>query len=433
MKNETARSYQFLLQAAIAILCLIVWSISVQWAIAQPAPQIEWARYLPDSRSTSIASDTLGNVYISGNNLLPGAFLAKFNSAGSLLWQQQWGERGLGPSRVETDGMGNVYIAGIHVTQTTSRAYATLTKFDEAGGFQWMQQVILGDASSGIDLATDAMGNIYLCGSLSPTSPNYPFSTHDGFIARFNASGDQQWLRTFGTDKSAEFDGVTTDLLGNVYFVGTTKGSLFGTNVGEWDIINGKLDSSGTLIWAHQFGTEKNDTARTISFSTEGTLYMLGNTDGDLAGDVTPYGGDPFVRKLDLAGNELWTRQLGLESSLGTDLTTDGVGGVFLGGMKWPSSGVTDGWAAKYDSLGNLKWTTEFGTDSQFDDAWSISARSPFGIYIGGLTSTMFSPRDINAFVVKLVETPEPASGVMVLVAVMVFGGVCRFRQHCVA
>lgn len=429
MRHRSSRMHQLLPRVANSILCLIVWAATYHGAAAQTTPHIEWAQYLPDSRSTSITSDTLGNVYISGNNLLPGAFLAKFDSAGNLLWQQQWGERVLGPSRVETDGTGNVYIASTYVTVTTGRGFAKLTKFDEAGDFQWMRQIGLGDDTQGIDLAADSAGNVYLCGSFSPTSPLYPFSfVKDGFIARFSANGDQQWLRTFGVNKGVEMDGITTDRQGNVYFTGSTNGSLYGTNAGDWDIINGKLDSSGTLAWAKQFGTDKQDIARAISFSPEGNFYVLGNTGGDLAGDVTPYDDDPFVRKYDLSGHEMWTRQLGLDNSLGADLTTDGAGGVFLTGMTWPASGVTDGWAAKYDDLGNLKWTTTFGTHDLFDDAWSISSQSPFGIYIGGMTSTTGSPRDINAFVVKLVETPEPGMGCLTTMAVIFAAAFHRHR-----
>lgn len=433
MKNETARSYQFLLQAAIAILCLIVWSMSFQHATAQPAPQIEWARYLPDSGASGIASDAAGNVYTSGTSTLPGAFLAKFDPTGSLLWQHQWGEKFLGSGRVAADGVGSIYIAGTYVTPTTYRAYATLTKFDEAGNFKWMQQIALGDGATGENIAADAMGNVYLCGTYGTKLPYQNKYDHDGFIARFNPEGSQSWLQTLKTDKEDGIGGVAADHQGNVYFTGLTGGSLFGANSGNLDAIVGKFDSSGALAWAKQFGTDKQDIARAISFSPEGNLYVLGNTGGDLAGDVTPYYDDPFVRKYDLSGNELWTRQLELGNSLGTDLTTDGAGGVFLTGMTWPATGVTDGWAAKYDELGNLKWTTTFGSNNLFDDAYGITAQTPFGIYISGSTSTTYSPPDGSAFVVKLVETPEPASGVMAVVAAMAFGGVCRFRQHYVA
>lgn len=153
---------------------------------------------------------------------------------------------------------------------------------------------------------------------------------------------------------------------------------------------------------------------------------MLGNTEGDLGGDVTPFYDDAFVRKYDLSGHELWTRQLGLDNSFGADLTADGTGGVFLTGhiVLWSEvNGIftvtTDSFAAKYDALGDLKWTTTFGTHDLFDDAWSISSQSPFGIYIGGLTSTTYSPPDFNAFVVKLVETPEPGIGCLTTVAVI--------------
>jgi hypothetical protein len=423
--------HQLLPRVASSILCVIVWTATYHGAAAQTTPQIEWAQYLPDSVSTSITSDTLGNVYMSGHNLLPGAFLAKFDSAGHLLWQQQWGERGLNPLRATTDGMGDIYITGEYVTPMTYQEYAILTKFDKAGDFKWMQQISLGNGALGQGVAADAIGNVYLSGSFSVANPWDPFySTGHGFIARFNSDGGQQWLQMFGDNKSVDIESITTDRQGNVYFAGSTNGSLYGTNAGDWDIINGKLDSNGTLTWAKQFGTDKEDIARAISFSPEGNLYMLGNTNGDLAGDVTPYDDDAFVRKYDLSGHELWTRQLDMGTSYGADLTTDGAGGVFLTGMTWPASGVTDGWAAKYDDLGNLKWTTTFGSNNLFDDAYGITAQTPFGIFISGSTSTTGSPRDINAFVVKLVETPEPGIGCLTTMAVIFAAAFHRHRGN---
>ena len=88
-------------------------------------PQVEWIKQLGssgDDFSQGVATDSSGNVYISGSTrgALAGtnkgeydAFVAKYNSSGKLLWKKQLGTSGYDSSSgVATDSNGNVYISG---------------------------------------------------------------------------------------------------------------------------------------------------------------------------------------------------------------------------------------------------------------------------------------------------------------------------------
>ena len=88
-------------------------------------PQVEWIKQLGTSDfdgSSDVATDSSGNVYISGRTTsdLAGtyngkgdAWVAKYNSSGSLQWKQQLGSSRYDQSNgVATDSSGNVYISG---------------------------------------------------------------------------------------------------------------------------------------------------------------------------------------------------------------------------------------------------------------------------------------------------------------------------------
>lgn len=90
------------------------------------AQTVSWTRQLDTSssdESRGVATDSIGNVYISGytdgslggaNQGANDAWVAKYNSAGALVWQKQLGTSAGDYSKgVATDSNSNVYISGL--------------------------------------------------------------------------------------------------------------------------------------------------------------------------------------------------------------------------------------------------------------------------------------------------------------------------------
>jgi hypothetical protein len=70
-------------------------------------------------------------------------------------------------------------------------------------------------------------------------------------------------------------------------------------------------DGNVQIEWARQFGTSGFDVARANAVHG-GAVYVFGAVAGALPGQTYAGGGsDVFLRKYDLAGNEIWTRQFG--------------------------------------------------------------------------------------------------------------------------
>lgn len=193
---------------------------------------------------------------------------------------------------------------------------------------------------------------------------------------------------------SPEFDitpTTTADSLGNVYIAGGTTGSLGGTNNGESrDAVVAKYDNQGNQLWTKQLGTSVFDTIYGIDTDPQGNFYVVGITEGDLAGAKQGEASDAWVAKYDSEGNQLWIEQFGqniIFQSFSIDV--DGNGDVYLSGIDVKSAPevVTDDfWISKFDTDGNQEWFTEFGTDNTFDESYDVTVSNDGSVYVTGWT-----------------------------------------------
>jgi hypothetical protein len=148
-----------------------------------PTGNLQWTRQLGTAArdsAWSIAVDTNANVYIAGetDGALGGpsagardAFLAKYDTAGSLLWTRQLGTAGSDQaSSVVVDSLGNPYISGSTNGSLGGPSAGDqdffLAKYDPAGNIQWARQTGTGNREINNGLVIDFAGNIFLCGSV---------------------------------------------------------------------------------------------------------------------------------------------------------------------------------------------------------------------------------------------------------------------------
>jgi hypothetical protein len=104
-----------------------------------------------------------------------------------------------------------------------------------------------------------------------------------------------------------------------------------------------KLDAAGEELWSTQIAAA-DGYIHTYSITTDAAdnVYVTGEVLGELDGNPSLGGGlDAFLIKYDPAGAKLWTRQFGTNGSEGgIHVTTDGAGDVIVCGR---SDGVLDG------------------------------------------------------------------------------------------
>ncbi len=208
-------------------------------------------------------------------------------------------------SGVSADDLGNVYISGITSGSLGAPFAGGswdvfVSKYDAAGNFQWTQQLgtVTDDVSNGV--SADGLGNVYISGytrgSLGGPNAGGPIP-NDAFVSKCDAAGNLQWTRQLGTTSYDESYGVTADGLGNVYLSGYTHGGLGGPSAGSNDAFVSKYDASGNFQWTHQLGTNTEEVSYGVSADGLGNVYFSGSTSGSLGG---PNAGsrDAFVVKI---------------------------------------------------------------------------------------------------------------------------------------
>ena len=216
------------------------------------------------------------------------------------------------------------------------------------------------------------------------------------------------WLRQFGTNADDEAAVIAIGANG-VYVAGNTKGTLSGqTRVGGQDAFVRRYDLNGSEVWTRQLGTSLGETPLGIAVDATG-IYLTGYTSGTLPGQASTGGRDVFVRRFNFDGSDVWTRQFECSHDEVTRGVSVDASGVYVAGSTrgalsgQASAGGADAFVRKYDADGNEIWARQFGTRLS-DTAYGVSA-SADGIYVVGATygalNGQASTGRVDAFVRK--------------------------------
>ena len=291
------------------------------------------------------------------------AFLAKYDSSGALLWTRQLGTSDWDISNsVAIDGSGNAYISGWTDGSiggpNAGGPDAFLAKYDSSGSLLWTRQLgtSSSDVSSSVAIDGSGTGNTYISGQTlgSLGGPN-PSGNSFAFLAKYDNSGELLWTRQLGTGMGDISLSVASDRSGNAYISGYTKGNISGLNAGGDDAFLAKYDGSGALLWTRQLGTSTHDWSYSVAIDDSGNAYITGWTDGNIGGP-NDGGHDAFLAKYDPSGTLLWTRQMGTSNhDFGMSVAIDGenayISGETWGSLGGPNAGYTDAFLAKYSPI----------------------------------------------------------------------------------
>ena len=137
---------------------------------------------------------------------------------------------------------------------------------------------------------------MYVAGTTDGSVGGPNAGSSDNFIAKYDPSGNQLWLKQFGTS-ALEGNPVVAYFLGGVWLSSSTHGSLFGTNLGFRDVYAARLDAAnGNVLWSTQIGTSGFESVRAIAADTIlGKVYIAGETSGSFGGPTFGGGSDAFL------------------------------------------------------------------------------------------------------------------------------------------
>jgi beta-propeller repeat-containing protein len=230
-----------------------------------------------------IASDSSGNVYVTGTKAFVGLgpdsriFVMKFDPAGNVVWQIDWVDGyHYSESRSTSVRGGGIYVGG-----TSYGHGATLLKLNSTGGIVW-QKNWQDNESRTFATATDSSENVYITGitDFGGVGNCQGHPCQQAFILKFTPEGGLVCQRIWGDSSADNFSqGIATDSQGNVFVSGYT-GTVSNMN----DTFLLKMDSSCNLIWSKTWGGPKDDFGYGVATDSVGTVIMTGSV-----GEAPPY------------------------------------------------------------------------------------------------------------------------------------------------
>lgn len=375
--------------------------------------------------SPVLATDAAGNTYVAGGftqtiALAAGTtltsqgsqdgFVAKYDAAGVLLWQQQLaGASNEYFQAIVVDASGNVALLaaasdGTQLGTTTFTASGfgksvVLALLSPQGQVQSMQELAAGSLLLPQSLARDPAGNYYVSGqfaldaTVGTTNLTTPIATTgyawDQFVTKVSATGTPQWVvqggRVFIT--SGRYTPLFPSHLAagadGVYFNWTCNettsdfgGLALPTGLGDYDGLAVKLDAQGTPQWAKRLGGAGADVSTNGQLDARGRFVVPGlsttagyfSNPANVNNNIVSTG---LVTVLEpAAGAPVWTQQLTATSGGSfRDLTSDAAGNLYLtgtfsgrgalGSTTLTGAGGLDAVVVSYAANGTLRWVQQ--------------------------------------------------------------------------
>ncbi|MEO8588373.1 MAG: SBBP repeat-containing protein [Flavobacteriales bacterium] len=338
-------------------------------------------------------------------------------------WMHQGGIGGMG-NGIASDQLGNAYVTGQvnapalfdEDTVPSHFADAFIAKYDEAGNVQWVRTGGADLIDRANDIAVDTDGNAYITGFFSTNGPD-PTVSFDGvtltglgstdlFVAKYDAGGALLWVRSGGGPLGDQGRGITLTPDGNVVVSGFFQGTAVfdtdtHTSLGMGDIILLKYDPNGDLLWSADAGGPGDEQAGKPTALDNGDVAVVGQYQQTAffgAASITSQGlSNIFLARFDASGDPLWAVTAGSSVAFAGDVAFDVdhapngdlvlcgeiAGDATFGGTAVPTNGSLDVFIARYNGEGNLLWVRHGGGPQQ-DHAYGVAVDADGNSYLTG-------------------------------------------------
>ena len=320
--------------------------------------------------------------------------LIKTDENGNIIWNKTFGgsDTDNGHGILQTTDGGYI-ISAITESFGAGSCDAWLIKTDASGNEQWNKTY----GGNNYDLAEKSVlqtsdGGYLLVGS----TLSFGAGSRDGWLIKTDASGNEQWNQTYGTEDQEHLWEVHETTDGGYVMIGVVHGE----RRDAWVV---KTDMYGNLEWDKKFGPAYQGLS--IKQCIDGGYIFLAEVKD------TAFGGylNAWMVKTDKDGNEEWNKLF--ITPKGEDrfavhhniqLTLDG--GYILTGVTnaiLPVYSVGDMWLSKIDENGNILWEKIIG-GSEYDTTYTVDVTSDGGFIISGMTKSFGSGDNFNAWLVKV-------------------------------
>ncbi len=303
-----------------------------------------------DDFANSIIKTSDGGYVIAGNTRSYGAggedaFIAKYTSDGTLSWDKTWGglEDERANSIIQTSDGGYV-IAGSTWSFDAGYSDAFIAKYTPDGTLSWNKTWGGDSFLDGADSIIQTSDGGY---AITGNTDSFGAGYSDAFIAKYTSDGTLSWNKTWGGDFFDRAYSIIQNSDGGYVITGDT----WSYGAGERDAFIAKFTSDGTLSWDNIWGGTDYESAYSVVESTDGGFVIAGSTNSYGAGYT-----DAFIAKYTSDGTLSWNKIWGGsdEDSAFSITNTSDAGFIIAGSTASYGAGGDDAFIAKYDPYGNI-------------------------------------------------------------------------------
>lgn len=245
-------------------------------------------------------------------------FLLKYDSQGNLLWSKSNNfHGGMVTNGLDIDNQGNFYSAGYFQDSAyfdniafKSNGFHTvfIAKYNSAGNIIWAKKDGTGYDHCK-DLCLDKKGNFYITGTASSQSlfSGTAITQSGMFVAKYDTTGNGLWLRgaagtrgiSVGADSAANCF-ITGDFIGTTLTFTTNNNPITFTNQRSGEIFVVKYDKNGNAKWAAASVGNNGYTNNGLGITTNNSsCFITGIYSGTTSfGSTTLSGGSLFIAKI---------------------------------------------------------------------------------------------------------------------------------------
>lgn len=277
-------------------------------------------------------------------------------------------------SAIISDNSDNVYAAGYSTDDVS--AFIIFDKYNSAGTKIWSK--IYRSINNGYDvpvsIAIDSTGGIYIAGYTKGLTTSYDF-----LLVKYNLQGDTIWSRRYNGSMNGDDRAIKVAVDRNNSVV--IAGNAYETGGGK-EIVLVKYDANGNQIWKKVYTGISNydDTIYDFAFDKNNFIYTASQN------NYSAYSIGRFhVKKINTTGDTVWTRTIASEAGFAKAIIVDDSLNVYATGMYQSGQDTSSFYTAKFNSGGNLLWSSTFFIHPLHrDNAYRISFDEIGNLYVAG-------------------------------------------------
>jgi len=213
----------------------------------------------------------------------------------------------------------------------------------------------------------------------------------------------QGWKYTFGGESSDNGESIIQTADHGYVIAGWTQS--FGGN-GDFDIYATRYDVDGRLVWTRTYDEGFNERGHQILSDEDGNLLIAGEVELTQTSTF-----DPYLMKIDPAGNLLWAKNYKTVGASGIqDITPTADGGYLLTGyLEVPEANNSDALMLKVDAEGNELWRKSYGSSGKDEKLMAVARLGDGFAMAGSVVDTVASLnlRNPDFFVMTIDENGD--------------------------